>query len=467
MQNLITYFTEELSPLRNIGNKDKKIDKDVESQLSLGFVDAMLKKNFKIREGGVIMAYNGRCYEMLKDKMFQNIVFQTLRQLEVGIVYITNSIKVITNNCLIGNVCNEFSLDKTYICFENVVLNIKTLEVLDHSPDILTDFIMPYDYDPKAKCEKFLDFLSFVLPNPKMQRVLQEFSGAFLVDRKDLTIQIMCYLIGSGLNGKGVFMETIFHTLGGERNCGNFSMSSLTTELHSEYYVAKIDGKIANFDMDASKSDTSGGTYKKLVAGEPVDARFIRNEPFQARHIPLFMAGVNEPPATTDHTSGHTRRNLWIPFSVTIPAKNVDQRLLQKLLEEKSRIFNWLIQGKKFIEEQNGKFTEEEEITELARRIKIESNGILMFLDERKYVPQSDLVGSWLLLSDIYLDYISYCEENRNRNIFTKQNFGRFLTQQEYQKKNMTRGVAYCVYKAPEKEGDCIPMIDEDNDVPF
>ena len=185
MQNLITYFTEELSPLRNIGNKDKKIDKEVESQLSLGFVDAMLKKNFKIREGGVIMAYNGRCYEMLKDKIFQNIVFQTLRKLEVGIVYITNSIKVITNNCLIGNVCNKFSLDKTYICFENVVLNIKTLEVLDHSPDISTDFIMPYDYDPKAKCEKFLDFLSFVLPNPKMQRVLQEFSGAFLVDRKD------------------------------------------------------------------------------------------------------------------------------------------------------------------------------------------------------------------------------------------------------------------------------------------
>ena len=31
----------------------------------------------------------------------------------------------------------------------------------------------------------------------------------------------------------------------------------------------------------------------------------------------------------------------------------------------------------------------------------------------------------------------------------------------------MTRGVAYCMYKAPEKEGDCIPMIDDDSDVPF
>ena len=467
MDNLITYFTEELSALRNIGNKDKKIDKEVEAQLSLGFVDAMLKNNFKIREGRVIMAYNGRCYEMLKEEIFKNIVFQTLRKLEVGIVYVTNSIKAIINNCYTGIVNNKFTLDKTYICFENVVLNINTFEVFDHSPEIETDFIMPYDYDPKAKCEKFLDFLSFVLPSPKMQRVLQEFSGAFLVDRKALTIQIMCYLIGSGLNGKGVFMETIFQTLGGERNCGNFSMASLTTELHSEYYVAKIDGKIANFDMDASKSDTSGGTYKKLVAGEPVDARFIRDEPFQATHIPLFMAGVNEPPATTDHTTGHSRRNLWIPFSVTIPAKDVDPRLGQKLLEEKSGIFNWIMQGKKFIEEQDGKFTEEEEITELARRIKIESNGILMFLDERKYVPQSDLLENWILLSDIYLDYISYCDENRNKNIFTKQRFGKFLTQEEYKKKNMTRGIAYCMYKAPEKEGDCIPMIDEDNNVPF
>lgn len=466
MDNLITYFTEELSALRNIGNKDKKIDKEVEAQLSLGFVDAMLKNNFKIREGGVIMAYNGRCYEMLKEEILKNIIFQTLRKLEVGIVYITNSIKAIINNCYTGIVNNKFLLNKTYICFENVVLNINTFEVFDHSPEIETDFIMPYDYDPKAKCEKFLDFLSFVLPSPKMQRVLQEFSGAFLVDRIALKIQIMCYLIGSGLNGKGVFMETIFHTLGGDKNCGSSSMASLTTELHREYYIAEIDGKIANFDMDGSKTDTSGGTYKKLVACEPVDARFPTQKPFHATHIPLFMAGVNEPPSTTDHTSGHTRRNLWIPFSVTIPAKDVDPRLGHKLLEEKSGIFNWIMQGKKFIEEQDGKFTQEDEITELAKRINIESHSILMFLDERRYVPQSDLLENWLLLSDIYLDYISYCDENRNKP-FTKQNFGRFLTQQTYKKKNMTRGIAYCVYKAPEKEGDCIPMIDEDNNVPF
>ena len=466
MQNLITYFTEELSPLRNIGNKDKKVDKEIEAQLCMAFKNAMLKANFKMRVGGVLMVFNGKCYEALELEQFENIILQTLEQLEVGIVYNVFSLKNINKFCMRGILKNEFTLDKTYICFENVVLNIKTFEVLDFNPDIITDLVLPYDYDPKAKCERFLDFLSFVLPNPKIQRVLQEFSGAFLVNRKEIKIERMCYLIGSGLNGKGVFMKVINEVLGGSTNCGNFSPQSLTTAEHHEYYRAELNGKIANIDFDGSKVDFSGGDYKKLVSGEPVDARVPAGKPFMARNIPLFMMGVNEPPATTDHTQGHIRRNLWIPFSVTIPDKDIDQRLEQKLLEEKSGIFNWLIQGKKYIEEQDGKFTQEDEIIELAKRINIDSHSILMFLDERKYVPQSDLVENWLLLSDIYLDYISYCDENRNKP-FTKQNFGRFLTQQTYQKKNMTRGVAYCVYKAPEKEGDCIPMIDEDNDVPF
>ena len=47
--------------------------------------------------------------------------------------------------------------------------------------------------------------------------------------------------------------------------------------------------------------------------------------------------------------------------------------------------------------------------------------------------------GAGFLLSDIYLDYISYCEENRNKNIFTKQSRilekGNFLLKKNIRKR--------------------------------
>lgn len=468
MDNLKLYFMEELIDLKNLGRDDKKVFKDTEAILCLRIKDAMLKSHFKMRVGNVLMVFNGKSYEAFKSEDFEQLMQSTLEALGVGKVYIVNSISAISRTCYIGMLAKPFELDKKYICFQNVVVHLDTLEVLDHSQDINTDFIMPYDYDPKADCPIFKDHLSMVLPNAGVRRVLHEFSGAFLMDRKDLKIDQVCFLIGTGLNGKGVFIQALYDTLGEDANCGSYTMHSLTTHSRHEYYRAAVDGKLANFDFDGSKGDYSGGDYKKLASGEPIDARSIQKSPYIATHMPLIMAAVNEPPVTTDNTAGHHRRNLWIPFEVTIAQKDIDRTLSVKIKEERPGIFNWLMEGRDYIRDQKGKFSYSEKIESLSSEIRTNGHTILMFLEYKGWVPTSSKAPELMLVGDMYEEYVSYCESNRNKGIFQKQNFGRFLVQEGFEQKRTTRGQAYFVHEGiEEKEGDFLPLKEDDDYVPF
>ena len=91
-----------------------------------------------------------------------------------------------------------------------------------------------------------------------------------------------------------------------------------------------------------------------------------------------------------------------------------------------------------------------------------------MFLEYKGWVPTSSKAPELMLVGDMYEEYVSYCESNRNKGIFQKQNFGRFLVQEGFEQKRTTRGQAYFVHEGiEEKEGDFLPLKEDDDYVPF
>ena len=98
-----------------------------------------------------------------------------------------------------------------------------------------------------------------------------------------------------------------------------------------------------------------------------------------ATDMPFMMTAVNEAPITSDHSKGYLRRLLWIPFTKTIPESKVDKGLEARIAEEKSGIFNWMLEGKRKIEKANGVFPEVKEIMDITQKLKVEGNNILLF----------------------------------------------------------------------------------------
>ncbi|MCK5231354.1 MAG: hypothetical protein KAR13_13865, partial [Desulfobulbaceae bacterium] len=91
---------------------------------------------------------------------------------------INNAFKVLSVRRRRGT--DEFNTTKNLINCKNGMLDIKTWELLPHSPEYYSTIQMPVNYDPDAKCRRFLRFLREIELRKSERIFLRKFLGAAL-----------------------------------------------------------------------------------------------------------------------------------------------------------------------------------------------------------------------------------------------------------------------------------------------
>ena len=472
MQNLINYIAGELTV--KYGANDKKVDKEIESKLAVEIAQICAKENFRTGNG-YIMGYDGKFYRLLDGTVMESVIARGMMLAGVGKVYTVNSVPLVRKMVeRIG--VREYRPRKNIVAFNNWILDLDSGDTYTHAPQWETDIRIEYDFDPLAQCPKFLKYLYEVLQDEDTIRTLQEFCGALFIDRRKYKIENILYLLGGGQNGKGVFTGILTNMLG-PQNVTSFSVGRLTKDSDRTYNIAAMNGKLANICNDMSKGDVSGGEFKTIVSGEPIMARFPYGRAFNADNLPLIIANVNEIPRTSDHTLGHSRRPLPIPFRVTITNEKKDLELESKLREEVSGVFNWIYDGRKRFIAQNGKFTEGAEIKVEREKIRIESNSLLQFLQEEHYSPKESDGAELkkLLNNEIFEKYSRFCRDVGNQNIFHSLSIGRILSAEGYAEYRVSKGrgwMLWCggrAWETPIEEEVAIdnPLINKEKELPF
>ena len=470
MQNLVEYIADSIGG--GVGQNDKKVDKEVEAKLAQTIANVCNRKNFRFGNG-YIMAFDGKAYQLLTDKEVESLVVEVLERKEVGSVYVVNSITAIRKH-LERKITREYKPQKNLISFDNAILDMDTGMTFIHDERFETNIRMNYDYDPKAQCPLFMKFLREVLPNGEFVRTLQEFVGALFINRKQFKIENILFLIGTGQNGKGVFGEAVQNMLG-PGNYTSFSVERLVRSADKASNIASMNGKLANICLDMSKGDVSGGDFKTIVSGEDIEARFQYGRSFKASELPLIIANVNEMPVTTDHTFGHHRRPLPIPFNVTISNENKDVELPAKLRAEVSGIFNWAFEGRKRFIRNEGKFTEGQGIRFEKEKIRVESNSVLQFLAVKEYSSKRSDGAREIFITnaEFYREYEEFCRNYGKKNMFERINMGKILSQEGFIPVRKANGRGYKVFEGgrqyavvPELEVDVVDQAALNNNIP-
>lgn len=109
------------------------------------------------------------------------------------------------------------------------------------------DFLMyclDYDYNPDFKCPIFTKYLDRVLPDKQSQTVLQELIGSIFI--KNINLEKIGILLGSGANGKSVLLKIITAMLGNQ-NISQMDLKSLTTDRNADNNRSHLLGKLLNF----------------------------------------------------------------------------------------------------------------------------------------------------------------------------------------------------------------------------
>jgi putative DNA primase/helicase len=189
---------------------------------------------------------------------------------------------------------------------------------------------------------KFLDRVT--AEDIELQAYLQRVAGYCLTG--SIREHVLFFFHGSGANGKGVFLATL-------RGIWNDYAVVAPMETFIESRSDRHPTELAHLRGArlVIAQETERGRHwaeskiKVLTGGDPITARYMRQDFFEfTPQFKLMIAG-NHKPVLRGVDEAIRRRFHLIPFTVTIPQEERDKDLAEKLQSEWGGILQWAIDG--------------------------------------------------------------------------------------------------------------------------
>jgi len=215
-----------------------------------------------------------------------------------------------------------------FMNFRNGMLQWRTGQLFEHSPEYRSTVQLGCDWDPDATCPTFEEFLSDVMHDDYVA-LAWEMIGYLMYSGNPLQVAFLFY--GGGGNGKGTLMRVIKELLG-EENVASESLDDLN---ENRFSAINLYGRIANLagDIDATYQ-VSTANFKKLTGEDtyPGERKFGHRFNFVPWAVPVFSA--NSFPGSADVTRGYLRRWIVLHFHKTIPEDRVVNGFSELLTRE-------------------------------------------------------------------------------------------------------------------------------------
>ena len=175
-------------------------------------------------------------------------------------------------------------------------------------------------------------------------RYLQRVAGYALTG--DTREHALFFFHGTGANGKGVFISTLTNIMGDYATTAPIETFLASHHDRHPTDLASLRGaRLVNAQEIEQGKAWAESKIKALTGGDKISARFMRRDFFEFYPVfKLFIAGNHKPGLRTVDEAIRRRMNL-IPFKVTIPKDERDEKLPEKLKAEWSEILAWMIDG--------------------------------------------------------------------------------------------------------------------------
>jgi putative DNA primase/helicase len=223
------------------------------------------------------------------------------------------------------------------------LIDLRTGELRPHDPGEYCTRITAVAPDFSAGRQLWTRFIDeATLGDRGLQRFLQQVAGYCLTG--DVREHALFFLYGSGGNGKSVFLNVLAGIMGDYATTA--AMDTFTVSVTDKH---PTDLAMLRGARMVSASETEEGRawaesrIKQMTGGDPVRARFMRQDFFEYRpQFKLVIIGNHKPVLRNVDDAARRRFNI-IPFvhKPSVP----DRRLEEKLKSEWPAILAWAIEG--------------------------------------------------------------------------------------------------------------------------
>jgi putative DNA primase/helicase len=225
------------------------------------------------------------------------------------------------------------------------IVDLRACELRDHDPNDYITKITSVAPNEMSDTTAWLSFLEQVTDgNQELVDYLQRVSGYALTGSTQE--HALFFLYGTGANGKTTFLNAITSALGDYHRTA--PIETFTANNHDRHPtdLAMLRGaRLVTATETEEGRRWAESRIKALTGGDRISARFMRQDFFEYQpQFKLIIAGNHKPGLRSVDEAIRRRFNL-IPFTITIPPKERDEALGEKLQAELSGILSWAIQG--------------------------------------------------------------------------------------------------------------------------
>jgi putative DNA primase/helicase len=281
--------------------------------------------------------------------------------------------------------------------------------------------------NPDATCPEWIKFLNRVFDHDaELIGFIQRAIGYTLTG--SVSEQCMFILIGTGANGKSTFLKTLHHLFGDY--AAAVPMATLMDQKNGSPQtndLAYLVGKRFVSALEGERGQRlAESKIKMMTGGDRIACRALYQDYFEFDPQYKLWLATNNLPTISGTDDAIWRRIMVIPFPVTIPAGERDQRLGDRLATELPGIFAWAMEGLREWRTQG---------LNPPRRV-LQSTG--------NYREENDTVGQWIesacmvkpelhsTMKELHDSYKSWCE-NSGAEAMQNSCFGKELTRRGFE----------------------------------
>lgn len=230
------------------------------------------------------------------------------------------------------------------------VINLKTGTISTPTPTALHTRTTTVGIDPTMPTPRWNQFLADTFAgDPHLTAYIQRLLGVSLVGK--VLEQVLPFAFGSGANGKSVLFETVQKIAGiGPNGYAATIPADMLVARSREDHPATI-AQLSGVRLAIGGELEQGARFaeakvKALTGGDPINARFMNQNPFTFIPTHTLWLHANHQPEVRTGGPAFWRRIRQLPFIHTVPEDKRIEGLEDILItEEGPGILAWLAQG--------------------------------------------------------------------------------------------------------------------------
>lgn len=329
---------------------------------------------------------------------------------------------------------DDFDNRPELLTFANGTVDLRTGVIRAHDPADMLTKALPWDYNPQAKALRWLGFLSEVFPTePSMPHYIRRLCGYGVTG--STAEQAFAVLIGTGANGKSVFLDTLSHVFGDLSETTRFeTFEDRGSSIPADLAALRGARMVMASEGEAGKP-MSESVLKRATGSDKLTARFMRENFFTYQPTFLLWLASNHTPAFRSQDEGLWRRVKLVKFDRYFKPEERDHGIFATLREEAEGIAAWAVAGA--VEWYAEGLKEPACIKSATSSFKENSDALAEFLTDVLVKTGSD--KEHVPAQDAYTAYRDWCEAQGEK-AWTRRGFISALDERGIRQHRMTRG---------------------------